>query len=181
MGRIFPIVVGRPQDPSFEKDRLMADAIIDSTSLQLQSSNGCQVLPRPTNGRAKTSRGNFKTASVGVSYSGGQKVCSYSNSHFALVPSHLFTQYHSNLCHIKHNQKVLQALFVHPSVRMIANFCKLQVPAQWKRLVLRLHDNPSAALAFFAQKLHEYYHLQLKQLRHHSKPSNALWTRDGFV
>ena len=75
MDRIFAIFAGRPQDPSFEKDRIAADAIIESTGALLHFTNGCQVLPRPTNGCAKNRRGKFKTAHVGVSYGGGQKVC----------------------------------------------------------------------------------------------------------
>ena len=76
MDRIFAIFAGRPQDPSFEKDRVLADSVIESTGAQLQFSSGCHVLPRPTNGCAKNRRGKFKTAHVGVSYGGRQKVFS---------------------------------------------------------------------------------------------------------
>lgn len=75
MDRIFAIFAGRPQDPSFERDRIVADTIIQATGTQLHFPNNCQVLPRPTGGCAKNRRGKFKTAHVGVSYGGGQKVC----------------------------------------------------------------------------------------------------------
>ncbi|KAK7676009.1 hypothetical protein QCA50_021044 [Cerrena zonata] len=102
--RIFVIFAGRPQDPSYEDDRLAADAVLEDTHAKLQfGSNGCQVLPRPTNGCGKNRRGGFKTANVGISYGGGQK-----------APG--------NLCHTKHNQEVLRSFFQQPCIKRLATF-----------------------------------------------------------
>ncbi|KAK7676418.1 hypothetical protein QCA50_020636 [Cerrena zonata] len=102
--RIFVIFAGRPQDPTYETDRLEADVVLQATRDQLQYGGGdCQVLPRPTNGCAKNRRGNFKTANVGISYGGGQK-----------APG--------NLCHTKNNREVLCRFFQQPCIRRLANF-----------------------------------------------------------
>ncbi|KAK7678902.1 hypothetical protein QCA50_018042 [Cerrena zonata] len=93
--RIFIIFAGRPQDPTYEDDSLLADAILQDTHNKLQFGSGnCQVLPR-------------------VSYGGGQKapgnLCH--TKHNQEVLNHFFQQQSLRFCsclwqhnrHLKHN------------------------------------------------------------------------------
>ncbi len=73
-GRIIVILAGRPtEDESYVESMERLQCVLAETRESLRFGK-YQCVPAPSSGATENRRGNFKTAAVGVSYGGGQKV-----------------------------------------------------------------------------------------------------------